>query len=434
MLLIYTPKITSRHKYIFKLFFNEIYQIKFQITEREDEFKAFDGAKLNYSNTSFEDEIFIESIGLLNEKGINQQDINVSPQNNIPAFFQSQSDSSMGFDVFSASFYLVSRYEEYLPFVKDIHQRFQAENSLAYKHDFLQKPLINIWAKSLMQKIKQKHPDLEVISPTYNYISTIDIDNAFYYLEKGFVRSLAGFFASLFSFDFNGIQQRFAVLLGKQKDPYDTYDAQLKLQKEYNLKVIYFILLADYGLNDKNISFTKRKFQLLIKRLADYASIGIHPSYGSNTNFAKLPKEIKRLEGITKREVTKSRQHFLKLTLPETYNQLVDCGIRDDYTMGFASAIGFRASICSAYTFYNLDTETILPIKIHPFAVMDATLLYYLKLSPEQSLTQISALIEEVKNVNGTFISLWHNDTFSNYKQWEGWESVYKEMIKVAKS
>lgn len=434
MLIIYTPKITSRHKYIFKLFFNEIHQIKFQITEREDEFKAFDGAKLNYSNTSFEDEIFIESIGLLNEKGINQQDINVSPQNNIPAFFQSQSDSSMGFDVFSASFYLVSRYEEYLPFVKDIHQRFQAENSLAYKHDFLQKPLINIWAKSLMQKIKQKHPDLEVISPTYNYISTIDIDNAFYYLEKGFVRSLAGFFASLFSFDVKGIQQRFTVLLGKQKDPYDTYDAQLKLQKEYNLKVIYFILLADYGLNDKNISFTKRKFQLLIKRLADYASIGIHPSYGSNTNFAKLPKEIKRLEGITKREVTKSRQHFLKLTLPETYNQLVDCGIRDDYTMGFASAIGFRASICSAYTFYNLDTETILPIKIHPFAVMDATLLYYLKLSPEQSLTQISALIEEVKNVNGTFISLWHNDTFSNYKQWEGWESVYKEMIKVAKS
>ena len=434
MLLIYTPKITSRHKYIFKLFFNEIYQIKFQITEREDEFKAFDAAKLNYSNTSFEDEIFIESIGLLNEKGINQQDINVSPQNNIPAFFQSQSDSSMGFDVFSASFYLVSRYEEYLPSVKDIHQRFQAENSLAYKHDFLQKPLINIWANSLMQKIKQKHPDLEVISPTYNYISTIDIDNAFYYLEKGFVRSLAGFFASLFNFDFNGIQQRFAVLSGKKKDPYDTYDTQLKLQKEYNLKVIYFILLADYGLNDKNISFTKMKFQLLIKRLADYASIGIHPSYGSNTNFAKLPKEIKRLEGITKREVTKSRQHFLKLTIPETYNQLVDLGIRDDYTMGFASAIGFRASICSAYTFYNLDTETILPIKIHPFAVMDATLFYYLKLSPAKSIAQISALIEEVKNVNGTFISLWHNDTFSNYKQWEGWEIVYKEMIKVAQS
>ena len=197
--------------------------------------------------------------------------------------------------------------------------------------------------------------------------------------------------------------------------------------------MIYFILLADYGLNDKNISFTKRKFQLLIKRLADFASIGVHPSYGSNSDYKKLPKEISRIEGITKREVTKSRQHFLKLTLPETYNHLSDLGIKDDYTMGYASALGFRASICSTFTFYNLDTETILPLRIHPFAVMDATLLYYLNLTPQVSLNKIKQLINEVKNVNGTFISLWHNDTFSNFKQWKGWKSVYKEMIEAAK-
>ena len=433
MLFIYIPKITSRHKYIFKLFFYEIYHIKFQLTENEAEFKAFDGAKLNYSNNSFEDEIFIESVGLLNEKGINQQDINVSFENEIPIFFQSQSKASMSFDIFSASFYLVSRYEEYLPFVKDVHQRFQAESSLAFKNDFLQKPVINIWAKILVEKISRKYPNLELTSSSYKYISTIDIDNVFYYLEKGFVRSIAGLLSAVLSGDFKSIQERVSVLLGKEKDPYDTFDFQLKLQKEFNLEVIYFILLGDYGLNDKNISFTKRKFQLLIKRLADYAQIGIHPSYGSNTNSERLPKEIKRLESITKREVTKSRQHFLKLTLPETYNQLADLGITDDYTMGYASAIGFRASICSVFTFYNLDTEKILPIKIHPFAVMDATLLYYLKLSPEQSFTQISELIHEVKNVNGTFISLWHNDTFSNYKQWEGWKNVYTEMIKFAR-
>lgn len=434
MLLIYTPNITNRHKYIFKLFFNEIYHIHYKITESEEEFNTFNGAKLNYSNNSFSDEIFIESTGLLNEKGIHQQEINVKFENEIPTFFLAQSSAEMSFDVFSASFYLVSRYEEYLPFVKDIHQRFQAENSLAYKNDFLQKPVINIWAKMLMEKIKVTYPDLELISPTYNFISTIDIDNAFYYLEKGFVRSLAGFFSALLSFDFKGIQQRVLVLLGKEKDPYDTYDIQLKLQKEFDLEIIYFILLADYGLNDKNISFTKRKFQLLVKRLSDYTEIGIHPSYGSNANFTKLPKEIKRLENITKREVTKSRQHFLKLNLPETYNYLSDLGITDDYTMGYASAIGFRAGICSSFSFYNLDTESPLPLKIHPFAVMDATFLYYLNLTPTESLQEIFTLIKEVKNVNGTFISLWHNDTFSNYKQWEGWENVYKEMIKVAKS
>jgi Txe/YoeB family toxin of Txe-Axe toxin-antitoxin module len=305
-----------------------------------------------------------------------------------------------------------------------MYERFQAENSLAYKHKFLQKPVVNIWVKLLLEKIMQKYPDLKVDVPVYKYISTIDIDNAFYYIEKGFVRSLAGLFQSVFCFD-KRLKERISVLLGKQKDPYDTYAYQLDLQKKYELEVVYFCLLGEYGLNDKNISFTKRRFQLLIKHLSDYASIGMHPSYGSNSNDERLSKEINRLEGITKREVFKSRQHFLKLTLPGTYNSLIDQGITEDYTMGFASALGFRASICTPFSFYDLDTELTLPIKIFPFSVMDSTLLYYLKLSPQQSLKQIIELIQEVKNVGGTFISLWHNDTFSNYKQWKGWQNLY---------
>ncbi len=168
--------------------------------------------------------------------------------------------------------------------------------------------------------------------------------------------------------------------------------------------------------------------------MSDFAKIGIHPSYSSNSNHSKLLKEIKRLETITKKEVTKSRQHFLKLTLPETYNHLCDLGIADDYTMGYASVVGFRASICTPFTFYNLDLETVLPLKVHPFAVMDATLLYYMKLNTEEAMKKISDLIEEVKKVDGTFISLWHNDTFSDYKQWLGWKDVYKNMIKLASS
>ena len=144
MLLIYTPQITPRHKYIFKLFFNEIYKINFEITNDIQGFQEFEGVKLNYSNKKIDQELFIESYGLIEEKGINQQEVNVKFENEIPTFFQAQSDATMSFDVFSASFYLVSRYEEYLPFVKDVHQRFQAENALAYKYDFLQKPVINI--------------------------------------------------------------------------------------------------------------------------------------------------------------------------------------------------------------------------------------------------------------------------------------------------
>ena len=108
--------------------------------------------------------------------------------------------------------YLVSRYEEYLPFVKDIHQRFQAENSLAFKQGFLQKPVVNIWAKTLMEKISYKYPDFKVLTPTYQFISTIDIDNAFYFQEKGFVRSVAGILNSLIRFNFEEVSERIKVI------------------------------------------------------------------------------------------------------------------------------------------------------------------------------------------------------------------------------
>ena len=94
ILLIYTPNITSRHKYIFKLFFDEVFRINFQITNDSDEFFYFNGAKLNYSNQQFEDELFIESFGLLDEKGINQQEINVYLNEEFPVFFSSPNNFS----------------------------------------------------------------------------------------------------------------------------------------------------------------------------------------------------------------------------------------------------------------------------------------------------------------------------------------------------
>jgi hypothetical protein len=131
-------------------------------------------------------------------------------------------------------------------------------------------------------------------------------------------------------------------------------------------------------------------------------------------------------------EVTKSRQHFLKLTLPETYRNLIDLDITDDYTMGFASQVGFRASICSPFNFYDLDMELETKLKIHPFAVMEGTLKYYMNVQPEDAMQKIKPLIDQAKAVNGNFISLWHNDTLSDQKLWQGWRSVYEDMVKYA--
>jgi hypothetical protein len=432
MLLVYTQKVTHRNKYTFNLIFKDILGIDWKQTTDPEELKNYTGPKLSYALNPVADELFFQGRSLLFETGIKEQEIVVTEYNGCKIFFPAGKSSVFPFDPFAASFYLVSRYEEYLPHIRDEYDRFDAKVSLAYQHGFLTRPVVNIWAGWIRDAIKARYPEQEFPQQHYKYISTIDIDNAYAYKEKGFMRTVGGYLRSLINFNFKEAGLRTRVLLGTQRDPYDTYHYMLDIQKRYKLKPIYFFLLGDYGINDKNLPIDNRSFQSLIKRIGDYAQVGIHPSFGSNEDPSRLKTEILRLSKILHREVTRSRQHFLKLKLPITYRNLIDLDITDDYTMGYASSIGFRAGTCTSFNFYDLDLELETKLKLHPFAVMDATLKYYMKLEPADAIAQVKPLIEEVKAVNGTFISLWHNETLSDEKQWAGWREVYEEIVKAA--
>lgn len=433
MLLIYTSKKTTRLNYIFRLVFNELLGVEFSFTVDKNEFKEYKGPKLNYSEQVFDDELYIASRKLLFEKGIIEQDFKFVDFEGINVFFHTfKKKSALPFDPFAASFYLLSRYEEYLPYMKDIYGRFDAPESIAFQQGFLHKPVVNIWAQKIKQIIKNKFPEFETNEPNYKFIPTIDIDSAYAYRLKGFIRILGGYFKSLGKFNIPEIIERTKVLMGSIPDPFDTFDYQLELQKKYELDPIYFMLFADYGLNDKNIPTYNRTFQALIKMLGDYADVGIHPSFTSNSVSGKLQKEIRNLSQILNKEITKSRQHFLKLHLPETYRNLISMDITDDYTMGYASQVGFRAGICSPFLFYDLEMDIITSLRIHPFAVMEGTFKDYMKIEASDVMSHVKPLIDEIKAVNGTFISLWHNESLSNQGRWVGWKDAYEEMIKYA--
>ena len=142
--------------------------------------------------------------------------------------------------------------------------------------------------------------------------------------------------------------------------------------------------------------------------------------------------EIDRLSKVLNREVVCSRQHFLKLSFPSTYRSLIEADIREDYSLGYASHTGFRAGICDPFFFYDLDLETETNLKLFPLIFMEGTLKDYQNISALEAIQYIKPLVEEVKAVNGTFVSLWHNETLSNEKSWIGWHKVYEEMIKLA--
>ncbi len=421
-------------RYTFKLIITELLGVKFILTDDSREFIQSKQPKFSYAFHPIGDELFICAKQLLFESGLKDQEIQVTSINEMPVFFATTRFSSMPFDPFAASFYMVSRYEEYLPTIYDSHHRFEAHHSLAFMNGFLQKPVVNIWAYALRDLLKAKYPAIQFLDRQYKYISTIDIDNAWAFKQKGLVRTFGGYLKSISQFDFKAVSQRTKVLLGFEKDPYDTYAFQLEIQRKYNLKTLYFILFASYGINDKNVPITSGKFCELIKSISDNSEVGIHPSYGSNYNQAKLPKEILRLSKVLNREITKSRQHFLKLSFPETYHHLMELGITDDYTMGYASEIGFRAGICDSFNFYDLDLEAETKLRVHPFQVMDASLRYYMMVDVDDAINKIKPIIEEIKKVEGTFMSLWHNESLSNVNPWEGWRNVYEQTVMEATS
>ncbi len=300
--------------------------------------------------------------------------------------------------------------------------------------EVIEKPIINIWAKELGVIITSKYPDIQLKKKTFKFIPTYDIDAAWSYRNKGFFRTLAAFFRDTILFNTDELKRRFDVLTKKKIDPFDTFDYQIELQKELKIKPLYFILCGDYNTNDKNISIRNKEFQELIKHIGDYAYVGIHPSFSSYLKKDVIKDEIKRLSEVLNREVTMSRQHFLRLYLPLSYQILNELDITDDYTMGYASQAGFRAGFADTFAFFDLENDTKTKLNIHPFALMDGTMRDYLDLDVHESFDKAKKLIDEVKNVNGTFILLWHNETLSGEKRWEGWITLYRKILDYALS
>jgi hypothetical protein len=424
LILIYSHISSSRLQYICSFIFKEQLGLDYKLTIDSEAFKNYEGAKINYSDSKIMDEEFyIQNHVLLFENNIKPQDVNCFVANGNKAFFKTI-NSDFPFDIFAASFYLLSRYEEYLPHEKDMYGRFAQENSLACKEDFLNLPLINMWLQDFVAKLKEKYPMLNVQSSIFSFIPTYDIDIAYSYKHKGLLRNIGGFLKSPSA-------ERIKVLTGTQKDPFDCYDWLNNLHKQYNLEPIYFFLLAEKNAEfDKNILPHKNAMWQLVKKHTALYEIGVHPSWQSNTKLFLLKSEMEwlaEMSGI--KNITVSRQHYIKFSLPDTFSVLAEAGIHDEYSMGYGSTNGFRASVASSFFWYNLQKEIQTHLLIHPFCFMDANSFYEQKQNAAEAYEELMHYYNICKNVNGTLITIWHNNFLGTDKKFMGWREIYEKFI-----
>lgn len=422
-MLIFSKTSTSRLQYICKFIFGEQLGIGFSLTIDSEGFKQHEGPKINYSDITIETAAFrLQSHHLLFEKNIRPQITGCIEQNSYKAFFKT-SQGDFGFDIFAASFYLLSRYEEYLPHEKDMYGRYAHENSLAFKEGFLHDPVINKWLADFAWALQQKFPTLKIKSPEFKFTPTYDIDIAWSYKNKGLMRNIGGFFK-------RPSINRLSVLAGLKKDPYDAYEFLNELHDTHQLDPIYFFLVAtNRSEYDKNISPYDHAMWQLIKSHAKKYRIGLHPSWLSNEKKGLLPKEKKILETAGKTAVARSRQHYIKLTLPETYNRLIENGITNDYSMGYGSINGFRASVASSFFWYDLQAEKITALRVYPFCFMDANSFYEQKQNAAGSLNELLSYYNTCRSVKGEMISIFHNNFLGTDPLFAGWRDMYRQFI-----
>lgn len=425
MIQVYSPHNSNRLEYTCNVLFRHVLLCNYEIVSDKN-LLNYNYPIVNYSLELIPNSIQIVPSGILFEEDIVAQEIEV---NDGFYFYKTSDNSTFKYDLLASTFYLISRYEEYLPSERDEHNRFKAKNSIAFKNGFLDKAVVNRWALDIKKSICILYPKFVFPTQSYKYISSHDIDLAYAYKYKSIKRLLGGGVKSLIKEDFEDLKYRIKYVFGLTKDPFDTYNQMFEIIKKNKVESIFFIQVGKNGAFDKNHSINSNGFVKLINRIANFSDIGIHPSYASNLNIEVLKNEVENLALIYRNKITKSRQHYLKLEFPNTYKDLISVGITDDYTMGYASELGFRAGICTTYPFFDLIEGTETSLMIHPFQVMDGTLNQYLKLSPNTAFSRVIDLHEEVKKVKGTFITLFHNDSLSNMRHWKGWKNIFEEVV-----
>jgi hypothetical protein len=433
-LLIYSKTISPRLQFITDFIFREILNEEYELTTDSFWFTHHVGNKINYSNESLSEQEFrIGNVSMLFQNEIIDQEIECFEWNGQKAFFKT--DGDIPFDIFAAVFYLISRYEEYLPHDKDAYGRYAHSNSLAFTNAFLHLPLVDIWLEEFKKSLLELYPSLRLKKSIFSFTPTYDIDIAWSYLHKGWKRTIGASVKDIISLRWKKLIQRNKVLFGIKTDPYDVYDWLDAMHAQYDLSPHYFFLVAEkYSRYDKNNPIDSQAMQDLIKRHDQEYKVGIHPSWQSGDDLLKIKNEILQLVKIAEEKIDSSRQHYIRFSLPDTYRHLIDAGIETDFSMGYGSVNGFRASTSKSFYWYDIKNEMQTELLLTPFCFMDANSFYEQRYTPIQALEEMNHYFEVLKSVNGNLVTIWHNTILGTESMYKGWRETYEKFVKEVSS
>jgi len=429
-MIIYIERKTERMDYVFNQLFKHILGGQFLLTDNLEKYLNASHPVICYAKEYNGKGVHIVPHGLLSEQGVRPLEPEISYWDELPVFFRT-SGKEVPFDLFAASFYLLSRYEEYLEKSRDEHDRYPVEKSLAFRHGFLEQPVVDQWAVKLKKIFLDKYPEIKFNAPNFHFLPTIDVDNVFAYRHKGVLVNGLQLLKEVFTGNFRKAKYRLNVVFRREEDPFFNLKKITSLHRECGTLPIFFFHCGCYGKYDKKTFFPSLAYKSDRWQISRDFIVGLHPSYNAAFSPIRFWLEHWMMErNMLDKKVHHNRFHYLRFHVPESYRMLSRKGFAHDWSMGYSTRPGFRAGTSFPFHFYNLNNEKTYRLMIHPFVVMDKTLKKNLNLNEEQSRQYILNLAQKVRAVNGDFVTIFHNENLTDAFSWKGWRRMYRSLLK----
>jgi hypothetical protein len=412
MILIFCNKTNPRIEYTLNHIFNLILNKNFSITNSKSEFIDFKGYKFSYANAPIAEELFFQSNGLLDERGLENHEIKIFEWDNVKCFFKVGQKSAIPFDIFSAIFFLLSRYEEYMPHSSNNNSQFSHLESVAFKENFLEIPLIDIWIEKLIYVLENKIK-LKCKINSNNQTTSIIISalRPYKYTNKYPFESFMIWFKNLINLNLWEVIEHFLVLLKIKIDPWEIDNHVKKILLTSKTKVLFFFSFSSESFFRDETPKTNDNFKKYIKELHDNFGIGLLPS---NSALKKLKIFESENFDISKLVHIKIDKILLKGGLKkigEDYKNSLSLDSANDFSMGYIDVFGFRASTCLSFFFYDLSNETKTKLLITPFVAHHRLIE---KISLSEVKDKIKNFKEIAKKFSSSFSIILNNEIFEN--------------------
>ena len=337
-------------------------------------------------------------------------------------------------DIFSASFFMLTRWEEYANKNRDNHNRFPAYESLAYKQGFLDRAIVNEYVEWLKQELLRLDSSLKFKEREFELILTHDVDAPL--LHSSFMHHIKASILDIvqrksIKLFINRNVDYLKIKLFNKQDPFDTFDYIMSLSEKVGLKSYFFFMAKGTSSYDNMYKSSDKFIKKLIKNIKKRGHfIGIHPTYNAYNNPAQFKKEKEELERSFNTKISFGREHYLRFEVPTTWQIWEDNNMEWDSTLSYADKEGFRCGVCYPYSAFNILTRKKLKLKERPLIVMEGSFAtYQANVSPVEMKKKIEGLMEQVKRYNGEFVLLWHNSSF-NTDDWKKYKMVYESIVK----